>query len=471
MSTPISPLQQSGDEHQAPAPQRVIIADDDPHVRRLLEVSLRSGGYNVISAANGHELVQLAQQHIPHLVLVDLMMPQMDGYEAIRQMRNDTRIAHIPMLILTARMRPDDIVVGFETGADDYIAKPFDVGEVLARVKSHLRRAARQPALNPLSGLPGGTMISQELRARFHGDSPLALLHADLDNFKTFNDTYGFSRGDRAILLVAEILQNVLAAHGSGNDFIGHVGGDDFVILTAPEYVDVLCANAIAAFDREVRQFYQPDDWRRGYLSGLDRYGILRRFRLLTISIGAVTNQRRVFDDEEDLARVAAEMKHYAKTQIGSSYAVDQRSQHQGSQVERRGARQRGVLIVSEDSSLRNVLCSTLQNIGYAIHEAAGMESLRQHLVAAQPALILADAQLGAPLWAFCKEYSDMPFASPIVVLTYADSETTRAQSVGVTATLQMPLPLGDVVTCIERLTVTPNLVGEGDALHEYYPL
>jgi DNA-binding response OmpR family regulator len=173
--------------------QRVLVADDDPHIRQLLEVTLRSDGYEVICASNGHDLVRLAQERVPGLILVDLMMPQMDGYEAIRQMRNDTRTAHIPMLILTARSRSGDVVVGFETGADDYIAKPFDVSELLARVKSHLRRAAQRPVLNPLTGAPGGVLFAQELRHRMARGAPLALLYADLDNFKAFNDAYGFS--------------------------------------------------------------------------------------------------------------------------------------------------------------------------------------------------------------------------------------------------------------------------------------
>jgi DNA-binding response OmpR family regulator len=122
--------------------QRVLIADDDPNIRQLLELTLRGDGYDVICASNGHELVRLAQERVPGLILVDLVMPYMDGYEAIRQMRNDTRTAHIPMLILTARSRSGDIVTGFESGADDYIAKPFDIAELLARVRSHLRRAA-----------------------------------------------------------------------------------------------------------------------------------------------------------------------------------------------------------------------------------------------------------------------------------------------------------------------------------------
>ena len=158
---------QRPDSEQATTPHwRVLIADDDPYIRQLLELALGDDGYEVISAIDGHELVRLAQDRAPSLILVDLAMPRMDGYEAIRQMRNDTRTAHIPMLILTARTGAKDVVIGFDTGADDYIAKPFDITELLARVKSHLRRSTQRPVLNPLTGLPGGVLLSQALRHR-----------------------------------------------------------------------------------------------------------------------------------------------------------------------------------------------------------------------------------------------------------------------------------------------------------------
>jgi diguanylate cyclase (GGDEF)-like protein len=436
--------------------QRVLIADDDPSIRQLLEATLRNDGYDVISASNGHELVRLAQERAPGLILVDLVMPQMDGYEAIRQMRNDTRTAHIPMLILTARSHTGDVVVGFETGADDYIAKPFDIAELLARVKSHLRRAAQRPVLNPLTGAPGGVLFSQELRHRIARGAPLALLYADLDNFKAFNDAYGFSRGDRAILLVAGIIQSVLISHGNPDDFVGHIGGDDFAVLTAPDQVDTLCRSLISTFDREVLQLYHPDDRRRGYLTAADRHGILRRFGLMSISIGVVTTERRTFSDEEEITRIAAEMKQFAKTQPGSSYAVDQRVARQPASTERRSGRHRGVLIVSDDSSLRSVLRSTLQSDTFPVQEANDIETLRQRLDSDPPALVLADAQLGAPLWALSAERDGKGYCPPIIVLAYDDEEVAQARAAGAAICLQQPLPLADIVACVGHMLKGP---------------
>jgi diguanylate cyclase (GGDEF)-like protein len=442
--------------------QRVLIADDDPNIRQLLELTLRDDGYDVICAANGHELVRLAQERLPGLILVDLVMPYMDGYEAIRQIRNDTRIAHIPMLILTARSRSGDIVVGFDSGADDYIAKPFDIAELLARVRSHLRRAGQRPVLNPLTGAPGGVLFSQELRHRLALGTPLALLYADLDNFKAFNDAYGFSRGDRAILLLAGIIQSLLALHGNPNDFVGHIGGDDFAVLTTPNRVDEICSNLIAIFDREVLQLYEQEDRRRGFLTAADRHGILRRFSLMSISIGVVTSKRRAFNDEEEITRVAAEMKHFAKAQSGSSYAVDQRVARQHAAIERRGMLHRGVLIASGDTSLRSVLRSTIQSDSCLVQEAADIATLRQRLDQAPPALVLADAQLGEPLWMLCAEYAGEQHRRPIVVLAYDDAEVERAREAGALVCLQLPLPLVDIVACVTQILRRPREQRDG---------
>ena len=441
---------------------RILIADDDPYIRQLLELALSEDGYEVVSATDGHELVRLAQDRAPSLILVDLSMPRMDGYEAIRQLRNDTRTAHVPMLILTARTGAKDIVIGFETGADDYIAKPFDLTELLARVKSHLRRSAQRPVLNPLTGLPGGVLLAQAIRQRLARKTPFALLYADLDNFKAFNDTYGFSRGDQAILFVASIIQRVMAAQGNADDSIGHIGGDDFAMLTTPDRAEQICRALISTFDEEVLQLYDPEDQQRGYISGADRYGILRRFSLMSISIGVVTTHRRGFSDQESLTRVAAEMKHHAKEQPGSAFAVDQRTSLQSSEIERRRAHNRALLLLSDDGSLRAILGSTFRDGGYNVHEVASVDGARRKIDTPKPpALVLADAQLGPALWEFCTEQASDKCGPPIVVLAYDMQDITKARTAGAAACLQLPLPLVEIVACVDQLTSNGDMVDE----------
>jgi diguanylate cyclase (GGDEF)-like protein len=421
--------------------KRILIADDEPNVRQLLELVLRGQGYEVALATNGAQLVRMAQERVPDLVLIDLMMPQLDGYEAIRQLRNDTRTAHLPMLILTAKSTLEDVVIGFETAADDYITKPFNIPELLARIKGHLRRAAQQPVRNPLTGLPGNVLLTEELKYRLKLGEPFAYLYADLDNFKAFNDTYGPARGDRVIKLMAEVLTEAVSAHGTSSDFLGHIGGDDFAILTTPDMLDTLCQTIIRVFDERVRLLYDPEDLERGYLQGSDRQGVPRRFPIISISIGVATNRHRTFADYEELSRVATEMKQFAKQEVGSFYAVDVRGRRE-EQIpgERRGSKLPTVLLVTQESELRKFLRTTLKNAGYRTLEAPGVLEANA-LLAYEPdlALIVADTRLGDQLWELADTLSaEMPQV-PLVALFSRAQEEQAGRAHGVTGFLKQP--------------------------------
>jgi diguanylate cyclase (GGDEF)-like protein len=421
--------------------KRILIADDEPNVRQLLELVLRGQGYEVTLATNGAQLVRMAQERVPDLVLVDLMMPQLDGYEAIRQLRNDTRTAHLPMLILTAKSTLEDVVTGFETGADDYITKPFNIPELLARIKGHLRRAAQQPVNNPLTGLAGNILLTEELKYRLKQGDPFAYLYVDLDNFKAFNDTYGPARGDRVIQLMAEVLTEAVGTHGDSTDFIGHIGGDDFAILTSPNLLDALCQAIIGIFDQRVRLLYDPEDLERGYLQGSDRQGVPRRFPIVSISIGVATNRHRSFADYEELSRVAAEMKQFAKQEPGSFYAVDVRGKlEEQVSSDRRGSKLPTVLLVTQESELRKFLRAALKGAGYRTLEAPGVLEANA-LLAYEPdlALIIVDARLGDQLWEMADILSvEMP-AVPLMALSTQAQDETIGRTHGVRAFLKQP--------------------------------
>lgn len=421
--------------------KRILIADDEPAVRQLLELVLRSQGYEVFVTQNGDQLVRAAQEWIPDLVIVDLMMPQMDGYEAIRQLRNDTRTAHVPMLILTARSTAEDVVTGFDTGADDYITKPFNIPELLARIRAHLRRAAQTPVHNPLTGLAGNVLLTEELKYRLRNGAPFALLYVDLDNFKAFNDTYGPARGDRLIKLVAEVLLEVVQQHGSSTDFIGHIGGDDFAVLTTPDRLDSICQGIIALFDKRVRDLYDPEDLARGYLRGVDRQGVPRNFPITTISIGVVTNRRRRFTDYDEVSRVAAEMKQYAKQLPGSTYAVDIRGiSDQAVERDRRGSPPPPVLIVSADAALRKTIVPLLDEIDLRALEAPTVLDA-ERLLAYHPetALVIVDARVGKHVRDFCKNLAQHQPDLPVIAL--ADQQHMGIIPPGATRhTLSLPL-------------------------------
>jgi diguanylate cyclase (GGDEF)-like protein len=261
----------------------------------------------------------------PDLVLLDVMMPKLDGFEVAQRLRRDPRTSASSIIMLTAKALSSDKVLGLSAGADDYIIKPFDPVELLARVKGTLRRAREMRALSPLTGLPGNIRVQEEIRRRVADQSPFALLYADLDHFKAFNDCYGFVRGDRAIQGLAKlIIENVQELAGP-EGFVGHVGGDDFIVLIDPDAAAAVAGRICQRFDSLVPSLYDPADVERGGVEVRDRQGTLRTFPLLTISIGVATTAHRTFSHYAEVVTVATEMKQYAKREPRSSFAVDRR--------------------------------------------------------------------------------------------------------------------------------------------------
>lgn len=305
----------------------ILVADNEPDILRFVEVNLRLEGFDVALAHDGNEALRLAFEVGPQLVLLDVMMPGLDGYEVCRRLRADPRTAHVPVIFLTAKSLVADKVIGLTAGADDYVLKPFDPIELIARVRTTLQRADDLRAISPLTGLPGNHRIHAEIRDRIERAEPLAVIYADVNDFKAFNDRYGFLRGDEVILATAEVLRRTLLEQGGDGAFIGHIGGDDFVLLCRPAAVQGVCQAVIEAFDRRMPDMYDRADAEAGFLELRDRQGQLQRYPVMAIALGVATTERRAFGDPREIVEVATEMKAYAKQQrTGSVYAIDNRS-------------------------------------------------------------------------------------------------------------------------------------------------
>jgi diguanylate cyclase (GGDEF)-like protein len=306
---------------------RILVADDDQDIVRFVEVNLRLEGFEVVTVNDGRDALECAFREVPDLVLLDIMMPTMDGYEVCQRLRADARTSNVSIIMLTAKSLSADKVVGLTAGADDYIIKPFDPMELVARVKSALRRATDLRATNPLTGLPGNPRIEREIRRRADEGRKVVVIYADLDYFKSYNDRYGYMRGDEAIKLTADVLRHALL--DSTDAFVGHIGGDDFVAVASPESVDVIeaaCEQIVRDFDAKVRDLYDPADAERGFVEIQDRRGSVVRYPLLTISIGVGHNLIRPVADHRQLVEIATELKNYAKRQETSSYEIDRRA-------------------------------------------------------------------------------------------------------------------------------------------------
>jgi diguanylate cyclase (GGDEF)-like protein len=307
----------------------VLVVDDDPDIARFIEVNLRTQGFNVHLATDGVEAVERATELRPDLVLVDVMMPRMDGFQVVDRLRADPRTANTSIIMLTAKALTADKVLGITAGADDYIIKPFDPVELVARVKGTLRRAREMRAISPLTGLPGNARIQDELKRRIEGGEAFALLYADLDNFKAYNDHYGFLRGDDALRTVARCIQDA-AMERDPAIFVGHLGGDDFVLISSLGDAEPLCKVIVELCESRREELYDPQDRDRGYIEVENRRGETQRFPLLSISIGVATTERRRFGHQGEAVTVATELKEFAKRAEGSSYLIDRRADEDG---------------------------------------------------------------------------------------------------------------------------------------------
>ncbi len=451
----------------------ILVADDDPKVRELLRLFLEKAGYRVALAGNGAEAISMAQESVPDVILVDVMMPQMDGFEVCRQLRNDTRIGHVPILMLTSRSALGDKLSGFESGADDYVTKPFDLDELLARIRALLRRAREIPVRSPLTGLPGNRLLEEELRYRLQSGAPLALLYVDMDNFKAFNDAYGFVRGDEAIRLLARLIQEVVAEKGTPDDFIGHIGGDDFAIIARPEQVEAICKTLTERFDAAIPALYDPSDLEQGYLRGYDRHGVPHRFPLMTISIGVVTNVSRAFSSLDEMGRLAAEMKHLAKRMPGSTYVVDRRvppARPLPPEMERRGRPWPcEVVIAGAERDLLQLLRMHLERAGRRVHLYFTGGELLSSVRSSVPSLIILDAwQEDGSVWDLCRQLRAIPELrhQPILLLSTDAEDEERAFRLHINAFLLKPFSLKQFSACVEDLIArcppSPSATGDG---------
>jgi len=306
---------------------KILIVDDDPYVRDVLLAAL-SDQYEVLLASTGEEAIDLAIATGPRLILLDIVLPGLDGQEVCLRLRRNPRTCHAVIVNLTGRTNPQHIVEGLRAGADDYLLKPFNVSELCARVESHLRRQARELQANPLTGLPGNNAIEQVIRSSINAKIEFAVCHADINHFKSYNDKYGFSDGDRVILFCRDVLTRAVAENGrSGLDFVGHIGGDDFVIITDPQVCKPIAQTIVDRFDIEVRHFYSQEDLDRGGIETTDRVYKVTFAPIISISLAIVISDGSLTHPGQ-ISQAAAELKNFLKRNgpASSAYMIDRRS-------------------------------------------------------------------------------------------------------------------------------------------------
>jgi diguanylate cyclase (GGDEF)-like protein len=310
---------------------RILVVDDELNLPVFLKDFLEESGFEVVLAINGKSALRMALESRPDAIILDVDLPDTDGYTLCRAMRRTSTLRTVPIVMLTALADKRNEIAGLRAGADDYLTKPIDTERLLARIENALSRNIRELDANPLTHLPGNTSILQELERRLKGQEPFAVLYGDLNNFKAFNDRYGFLRGDQAIKLAAQCV--VFAVEGraaqsatmSGQWFVGHVGGDDFIAIVPADQAENACREIIQRFDAAIPNLYDPEDKARGYIIGKTRQGQDAQFPFVGMAIVIVSNADQRFTHPGEISSMASELKSYAKSFGKSAYVWDRR--------------------------------------------------------------------------------------------------------------------------------------------------
>jgi diguanylate cyclase (GGDEF)-like protein len=317
--------------HAAPAETgRILVIEDDPKLRFIIQMQLtdaKDAVYEVRTAEDGVRGLEEVRRDPPELILLDVMMPRLDGYEVCRQLKANPLTSRIPIIFLTAKSTFEDKIHGLELYADDYLTKPWAQNELLFRVRNQLKTRRGQLQSNALTGLPGNVLIDSELSRRIAQGEKFAYLHIDLDYFKAYNDYYGHARGDVVIRFVAAMLQTEIQKQAQPGDFVGHIGGDDFVVITTPER-SVPVGEAIKnSFDANIASQYDEVDLKRGHIMVLSsRQGGVQKFGLMTVTILVVSNVGRDIHHGAQVVDISKELKKQGKATPGSVVVSDRRS-------------------------------------------------------------------------------------------------------------------------------------------------
>jgi diguanylate cyclase (GGDEF)-like protein len=287
---------------------RLLVVEDDIDIANMLKIYFTGLQYQVDVANRGADALEKVKHVLPHLIVLDIMLPDIDGYEVCRHLRTSTRTSHIPVIFLTQKDERSDKLQGLELGADDYITKPFDIEELKLRVMGAIRRSERESLTDPRSGLPAGRLIEEQLRRIIREDN-WALLDIRVNNFDAFRDVYGFVAGDDALRFAAMLISETVDEVGTPADFIGHAGGDNFIVITNNDTSASLRQRLKSRFAEEVLSHYNFIDRQQGFIQAPKADGGMEKVPFMTFSIGVVSPSQQSFADIREITELAAEAR------------------------------------------------------------------------------------------------------------------------------------------------------------------
>jgi len=287
---------------------RLLVVEDDIDIGNMLKIYFSGMEFDVDVAVRGSDALEKTKQVLPNLIVLDIMLPDIDGYEVCRNLRTNMRTSHIPVIFLTQKDERSDKLQGLELGADDYITKPFDIEELKLRVQGAIKRSERESLTDPRSGRPAGRLIEDQLR-RIIREKGWALLDAKVNNFEPFKDVYGFVTGDDVLRFTSILIGEVVDELGSTTDFIGHAGGDNFIIITSEEKSASIKARIKQRFNSEVQSHYNFMDRQQGFMQAPAADGTMSNVPFMTMSVGVVSPSTHSFADIREITELAAEAR------------------------------------------------------------------------------------------------------------------------------------------------------------------
>jgi DNA-binding response OmpR family regulator len=309
----------------------VLVVDDEVNIANFIKDFLEENGFSVAMAHNGKDGLKYAVEQLPDVILLDVELPDMDGYSICREMRAKSSLRNKPILMLTVRNDQQNELTGLRAGADDYLTKPIDTARLLARLNSAIHRNIRELDASPLTHLPGNTSIAQELERLLQEKQPFAVIYGDLNNFKSFNDRYGFLRGDQAIKLASQCFVTAVETRADMKPaFIGHIGGDDFVAIVHPDEAEKVCEDIIRGFDEKVPNLYDEADRKKGFILGKTRQGQMVENPIMGIALVVVKDSDRPFEHPAEISALASELKVRAKGFVKSAFVMERRKLGRG---------------------------------------------------------------------------------------------------------------------------------------------
>ena len=287
---------------------RLLVVEDDVDIANMLKIYFSGLQFDVDVANRGADALERTKQVLPHLIVLDIMLPDIDGYEVCRTLRTSMRTSHIPVIFLTQKDERSDKLQGLELGADDYITKPFDIEELKLRVQGAIRRSERESLTDPRSGLPAGRLIEEQLRRIIREDN-WTLLDLRVNHFDAFRDVYGFVAADDVLRFATMLIGEVVDELGTSGDFIGHAGGDNFIIITTPEAAAGLKQRIKERFGAEVQTHYNFIDRQQGFIQASRADGTMEKVPFMSMVVGMISPHEQSFADIREITELAAEAR------------------------------------------------------------------------------------------------------------------------------------------------------------------